>query len=416
MSDCILNDAQQMITKVIKDNLPDTAVQNALEEYNLQGDIYLLAIGKAAWSMAKAASDYFGERVKQGLVVTKYEHSNGDIPNTEIIEAAHPLSDANTIIGAEKAIAMAEKLTENDQLVFLISGGGSALFEKPVDGVSLDQLIEINNQLLASGADIVEINIIRKRLSSVKAGRFAQLCSPAKVYTIVLSDVLGDRLDSIASGPAAPDLSTADDAMQVVNKYGLKLSGEVLAHLQRETPKQIDNVKTIITGSIRTLCDSAAKCALELGYTPHIITSTMNCEAKEAGRLISSMASEIGVTDYSFKAPCALILGGETVVRITGKGLGGRNQETALAAAESIAGRSDVVIFSLGSDGTDGPTDAAGGIVDGSSLQKLKDAGLDLHEVLQQNDSYNALKAIDGLIFTGPTGTNINDIAVLLCK
>ncbi|MGI6403566.1 MAG: glycerate kinase type-2 family protein [Oscillospiraceae bacterium] len=412
----LYRDAKTIIHRSIEANLPGAAVRNALAGHTFRGEIHLVAIGKAAWNMAKAAYDELGERIRQGVVITKYEHSQGPIPNMEIVEAGHPLSDENTLRGTKLAIDLAKGLGEQDELLFLISGGGSALFELPLPGVTLDDIIDINSQLLASGADIVEINMIRKRLSSVKAGRFAQIAAPAKVFTVVLSDVLGDRLDSIASGPAAPDLSTVADAKRVVEKYKLKISDTMEKLLEEETPKSTDNVETVITGSVSTLCHAAAEIARELGYSPHILTSNLNCEAREAGRMAASLAAQINSGADSFQSPCALILGGETVVHIKGKGKGGRNQELALAAAEGIAGTDDVIIFSFGSDGTDGPTDAAGGMVDGSTLSKLKEKGLDLHKVLDENDSYHALKAIDGLIVTGPTGTNVNDIAVILHK
>jgi len=407
-------DAQAIIQRSIEAHLPGAAVRTALAGHTFQGEIYLVAIGKAAWTMAKAAHEELGDRIRKGVVITKYDHSKGPIPNMEIVEAGHPLSDENTLRGTQLAIDLAKSLGEKDELLFLISGGGSALFELPQPGVTLDDIVDINSQLLASGADIVEINMIRKRLSSVKAGRFAQIAAPAKVFTVVLSDVLGDRLDSIASGPAAPDLSTVADAKRVVEKYNLKINDTMKKLLEQETPKSADNVETVITGSVSTLCRSAAEIAKELGYTPYILTSNLNCEAREAGRMAASLAAQINNGAHSFQSPCALILGGETVVHIKGKGKGGRNQELALAAAEGIAGRDDVVIFSLGSDGTDGPTDAAGGIVDGSTVAKLAEKGLDIQKVLDDNDSYHALKAIDGLIVTGPTGTNVNDIAVIL--
>lgn len=412
----IHNDAKIIINETIKENLPYKSVENALDEYAIQGDVYLVAIGKAAWSMAKAASEYLGGQIKKGVVITKYEHAEENLPNIDIIEAGHPISDENTILGTQKAIELVKDLTEDDKLLFLISGGGSALFEKPIGDITLKEIVDINNQLLASGADIVEINMIRKRLSSVKAGRFAELAYPAQVYTVVLSDVLGDRLDSIASGPASPDKSTVADTNKVIDKYRLNLPEKIKVYLEMETPKEVANVKTIITGSVTTLCEAAAKSAAKLGYTPHILTSTMNCEAKEAGKLIGTMAKEVGTGEYAFKAPCAIILGGETVVRITGQGLGGRNQELALSAAEEIAGSNNVVVLSVGSDGTDGPTDAAGGIVDGTTKEKLQEKGIIIHEVLERNDSYNALKKVDGLILTGPTGTNVNDVSIILCK
>lgn len=412
----IHQDAKQMIRDIIAENMPQHAVEVALQSHAFDKNIYLLAIGKAAWTMAKAASDFLGERLQKGIVITKYDHSQGPLPRIEIIEAGHPISDANTLAGTEKAMALAQSLGPCDELIFLVSGGGSALFEKPQPGVTLEDLVDINSQLLASGADIVEINQVRKRLSCVKAGRFAQLCSPAQVFTIVLSDVLGDRLDSIASGPAAPDSTTCADVQKVVDKYNLKLTDTCRALLAVETPKVVDNVHTVVTGSVRTLCTAAAKSSRQLGYTPYVLTTLLNCEAREAGRMLASIGAEIADGISCFQRPCAVILGGETVVHMQGKGRGGRNQELALAAAPGIAGLADMVIFSLGSDGTDGPTEAAGGLVDGDTLQKLRQKGLNLDALLRDNDSYRGLQAADGLIVTGPTGTNVNDVSILLCQ
>jgi len=412
----LYKDAKILIDRVIQANMPQAAVRNALKNHTFTGNIYLVAIGKAAWTMAHSAREELGGRIKKGIVITKYDHSMGEIPGMEIIEAGHPLSDENTIAGTKKAVAMAQSLGAGDELLFLISGGGSALFEDPLPGLTLADIVDVNKQLLACGADIVEINMIRKRLSGVKAGRFAQVCEPARVFTVVLSDVLGDRLDSIASGPAAPDMSTVEDVTAVVQKYKLTLSDTVKGYLGKETPKSLDNVKTVITGSVRTLCISAADIAAELGYTPHVLCSEMNCEAREAGRLISSMAKQINGGNYMFKRPCAVILGGETVVNLKGKGKGGRNQELVLAAAEGIAGLDNLLVLSVGSDGTDGPTDAAGGIVDGTTARRLKEKGQKLRDILDNNDAYNGLAAVDSLIITGPTGTNVNDVAVILCK
>jgi hydroxypyruvate reductase len=418
------NDAGEIIRRSIEANLPGAAVRHALEGRQAAGDVSLLAIGKAAWTMAEAAYAQLGDRITRGLVITKYGHSQGPIADAEIIEAGHPVSDENTILGAEKAILMARALSEaaragkNGELLFLVSGGGSALFEKPQDGISLDDIAGLNRQLLASGADIVEINTIRKRLSAVKGGRFAQLCAPARVFTVVLSDVLGDRLDSIASGPAAPDLTTADDARRIVEKYRLALNPAMAAALDTETPKTLDNVESVITGSVRTLCASAAEAARELGYAPLILCDDLDCEASEAGKTAAAIARRLARNDHAdaLQPPCAVIMGGETVVHLKdADGKGGRNQEIALTAAGGIAGLDNVLIFSLGSDGTDGPTDAAGGIVDGGTAAQLKAKGVNLARALAHNDSYNALAAVDGLIKTGPTGTNVNDITVILC-
>ena len=408
--------AREMITRAIEENLPGAAVENALKKHSFTGNIYLLAIGKAAWAMAKAAAGFLGDTVKKGIVITKYGHSGGDIPRMEIIEAGHPISDENTLVGTQKAIEMAAALGKGDELLFLVSGGGSALFESPMEGVTLADIADINGQLLASGANIVEINTVRKRLSRVKAGRFAALCSPARVFAVVLSDVVGDRLDSIASGPAAPDSSTAEEALAVAEKYNLRLSDVVRKYIAVETPKQITNVETVITGSVRTLCSSTARAAAERGYTPYVLSATLSCEAAEAGKMMACMAQQAGQSADSPQRPCAIIMGGETVVHLKGKGMGGRNQEMALAAAVLLDGMENVLFYSLGSDGTDGPTNAAGGIVDGGTMEKLRIKGVNAEAALAENDSYYALQAADALIVTGPTGTNVNDVSVILCK
>jgi len=406
-------DMNKLVDYVIQENLPDEAVRKALSTKDFNKKLYVVAIGKAAWHMANTASKKLGDKIVRGIVITKYEHSEGDIPKMEIIEAGHPLSDENTIRGTKKVVELAKTLTDEDEVLFLVSGGGSALFEEPLPGLTLEDIVDVNSQLLAAGADIVEINIIRKRLSAVKAGRFAKLVSPASIFAIVLSDVLGDRLDSIASGPAHPDSSTTADAKRIINKYNLKLTPLMVEFLEKETPKEVDNVETIITGSVVTLSRSAADIAKEMGYHPYVICSNMNCEAREAGRLAAVIASDIVSGKSDFKAPCAIILGGETVVNLKGSGKGGRNQELALSAAEGILGLDNVLIMSLGSDGTDGPTDAAGGWVDGTTYQALKEKGISTYEALQNNDAYNALKAVNQLIITGPTGTNVNDVAVV---
>ncbi|MBQ3645910.1 MAG: DUF4147 domain-containing protein, partial [Synergistaceae bacterium] len=322
--------------------------------------------------------------------------------------------DENTLKGTKALLEHVKNLNSNDTVLFLVSGGGSALFELPAEGVTLDDMKDVTKQLLACGADIVEINTIRKHLSGVKGGKFAKLCSPAHVFMVVLSDVLGDRLDSIASGPAWHDDSTSEEALEIVKKYDLKLRPELIKILSTETPKTLDNVTAVITGSVTALCDSVCEISKSKGYTPLLLTTTMTCEAREAGSLMASIANEIVKSGRPVKAPCAVIAGGETVVHLTGKGMGGRNQEFALSAAVGISGIENVVIASLGSDGTDGPTDAAGGIVDGKTESILKSKGINISDVLKNNDAYNALKAADSLLMTGATGTNVNDVAIAL--
>lgn len=404
-------EADQIMQASIQAVLPDEAVAKALQGKNFgSGKVYLVAAGKAAWQMAKAAEDLLQDRIEAGVVVTKYDHVKGDIPHMTCFEAGHPVPDENSFKGTQAALDLIADLKAEDTVLFLLSGGGSALFEKPL--ISGEELSDITKQLLACGADIVEMNTIRKRLSAVKGGRFARLCEPAQVFSIVLSDILGDPLDMIASGPAYPDSSTCEQAVAIAEKYQLKLSGQVRELLKQETPKHLDNVETQITGSVINLCRAAAAAAEKLGYTPVILTDQLSCEAREAGAFLAS----IGKTHQDSKQSLAYIAGGETVVHLTGKGKGGRNQELALAAAEGIAGLSDTAVFSIGSDGTDGPTDAAGGYTDGATKEQLAELGIQIFDVLQANDAYHALEKTGGLVITGATGTNVNDVAVLLIR
>ena len=403
-------DAEKIITRAIAAVLPDAAVERALKGKTFLGRVYLVAAGKAAWQMAHAARACLQDNFCGGVVVTKYGHVKGEIANVACFEGGHPVPDENSLRGTDAALALTEDLTESDTVVFLLSGGGSALFEKPL--LPGGELQDITNQLLASGADIVEMNTIRKRLSAVKGGRFAQHCAPARVFSIVLSDILGDPLDMIASGPAVPDSSTCAQALAIAEKYRLKLSEQAKELLAQETPKALDNVTTHITGSVRELCTAAAKACRELGYEPILLTDRLCCEAKEAGSFLSAIAR----THAGQGKKLAYIAGGETIVHLTGKGLGGRNQELALAAAPALAGLKHCCVFSVGSDGTDGPTDAAGGYVDGETLAALAAKGWNVFDTLQHNDAYHALRAVEGLIMTGATGTNVNDVAVALLR
>ena len=404
-------DADFIIKESIHRVLPDEAVAQALKGKEFDsGKIYVVAAGKAAWQMAKAASDIMQDQIEAGVVVTKYDHVMGKIKNMVCYEAGHPVPDENSYKGTQAVLDVIDNLNKEDSVLFLLTGGGSALFEKPL--ISAEELTDITKQFLSCGADITEINTIRKRLSAVKGGKFAKICAPAHVYSIVLSDILGDPLDMIASGPAYPDSSTSEKALAIVNKYQLKLSEQALNLLKEETPKELDNVDTIITGSVKNLCIAAADACKELGYQPIFLTDQLTCAAKEAGTFLAAIAKSYQNTDKSL----AFIAGGETVVHLTGKGKGGRNQELALAAAEGIAGLKNTAIFSVGSDGTDGPTDAAGGYVDSDTKDILNSQGIDIYQVLMNNDTYHALEKTNGLIITGATGTNVNDVAVLLIK
>ena len=400
--------ANQIMRAALSAAMPDAAVAAALKEADFgSGRLIVVSVGKAGWQMARAAYDQLGSRITSGVVITKYDHSKGSIGNLDIYEAGHPVPDANSYRATQAAIDAVTGLSEADTVLLLISGGGSALFEKPL--IPAEDMDRLTRELLACGADIVEMNTLRKRFSGVKGGRFAQLCQPAKVFSVILSDVLGDRLDMIASGPAYPDASTTEDALRIVRQYGLTLTEDMHRLLLQETQKALPNVQTHVTGSVRQLCAAAEKACGELGYKTVTLTDRLSCTARDAGVFLSNIARYY----ENCGEKMAFLAGGETVVHLTGTGLGGRNQELALAAAEGIAGM-NAAVFSIGSDGTDGPTDAAGGYVDGTTRDRLKAQGIQIRDVLQNNDAYHALEACGGLIKTGATGTNVNDISVLL--
>ena len=388
-------DADNIMKAALFSALPDTAVKEALKEMDpVKGKLILIAVGKAAWQMSKAAVDELGDSVTQGVVITKYNHIKGELPNIKCYEAGHPIPDANSYLATQEALKLVSDLTQDDEVLFLISGGGSALFESPL--ISEEELQSITEKLLASGADIVEMNTIRKRLSAVKGGRFALACAPAKVFSVVLSDIIGDPLDMIASGPAYPDSSTCEQAFEIIENYKIPLSMEAKVFLKKETPKVLKNVETHITGSVKQLCESAQKEALKLGYKAMYLSASLCCQAKEAGSFLASIARDHQDTNDSL----AFICGGETIVQLTGHGKGGRNQELALSAAQGISGLEQTAVFSVGSDGTDGPTDAAGGYVDGDTCSKLLEKGILISRVLQQNDAYHALAQCEGLVLS----------------
>ena len=408
MKDKLHEDANKIIIASIKAVMPDSAVVEGIKDMpEYKGRLIVFSVGKAGWQMAYALSK-LNITPDAGLIVTKYGHSRGKIQGYEIIEAGHPFPDENSCLAGKRALEMIENLDRDDLVLALISGGASALFEVPL--VPLSEMTNITSQLLGSGADIVEINTIRKRLSAVKGGKFALKCLPARVYSIMLSDVLGDIPDMIASGPTCPDPSDSVRAAEIIDRYKIKLSEQARKLLKNETPKQLPNASYTISGSVSELCLAAAEKCRELGYETIILTDSLSCQAREAGSFLACVARYYAEK----KKKLAIIAGGETVVKLTGNGKGGRNQDLVLAAAEKIAGLDNVLIFSLGSDGTDGPTDAAGGIVDGKTVGLLEIRGVSVKSVLDNNDSYDALKKCGGLIITGPTGTNVNDISCIL--
>lgn len=401
-------DMETIIQTILPQISPDNTVINGLRDFQFpKGNLYLVAVGKAAYSMAMKAEQLLHGHIKEGIVCTKYGHIKGKIPGIQCYEGGHPLMDENSLQATKEILKMTADLQKEDMVLFLLSGGGSALFEDPL--ISLEELVDINAQLLKSKASIQEINTIRKRLSKVKGGKFAEHCLPAQVYTIILSDILNDPVDMIASGPTAEDQSTYEQAIQIVKNYQLSLSEEAMRCLKLPTVKNVTNSRICIGAGVSVLAQVVKKACDQLGYHTIILSDQLDCEAREAGRFMGSIAR------YNQNGGnMAYIIAGETTVKVVGKGKGGRNQEMALAAASYLDGMDNVAFFSFGSDGTDGPTDAAGGYVDGKTLDNLKKQNISIVEALSNNDAYHALAKCDGLIITGPTGTNINDVAVLL--
>ena len=406
MNRTLRRDAEFIVRRAIDAVKPDEAVRRALKNTSLNGRIFLVAVGKAAWQMAAAAVTQLEKPIHKGIVVTKYGHVMGDIPGCVCYEAGHPVPDANSFAATEAVLEMTETLTAADTVLFLLSGGGSALFEKPL--IAPEVLQDVTRSLLAGGADITEINTVRKRLSAVKAGRFAQHCAPARVEAVILSDILGDPVDMIASGPAAADPVTKEEALAIADRYGLLRFPGIRACMEIETPKEVPNVHTQIIGSVRELCKAAAVAAEGLGYECIFLSDCLDAEASDTGRWMAEELKKHALTGKRI----ALLAGGETVVHLKGSGLGGRNQELALAAAQVLEGSPHAALISVGSDGTDGPTDAAGGYADGDTVRELAEKGMDIGVYLDNNDAYHALGAVGNLIFTGPTGTNVNDVTV----
>ncbi len=394
----------------IKENMPNSAVEKALKGKSFEGKVVLVSIGKAGWEMARTAYEILGNRIDCGAVITKYDHAKGALGNIEIYEAGHPVVDFNGISATKRALELTASLTERDTVLFLVSGGGSALFES-VD-CPLEKMQDLTRSLLKCGATINEMNAIRKHVSGVKGGKFAKSVYPAKVYAIVLSDVVGNDMSTIASGPATADTTTVEECLGILKKYGISLDEEVMELVKEETPKEITNATHIISGSVSNLVKSAENTARELGYVTVVIDDGVTCDATVVAKKIGELVGKYENT----KAPVAVFFGGEVTVKIKGDGKGGRNQELALLCAEKIKGKANMAVFCIGSDGTDGPTDAAGGYVDGNTYEKIAKSGKTAEEYLENNDSYNALMQANGLIFTGATGTNVNDLYALIIQ
>jgi glycerate 2-kinase len=389
-------------------------------------NVYLIGAGKAASPMASAMETLLDDKLSGGIAVVKYNHFT-ERNKIKIIEAGHPVPDANGLKGAEAVMDIARHAGEKDLIICLISGGGSALLSLPAQKITLKDKQETVKILLACGATINEINSIRKHISGIKGGLLTRAAFPATFVSLILSDVVGDDLDVIASGPSVPDSSTYTECMDIINRYGIsdKLPDTVFNHLQNglaelipETPKPKDPIfhKTanLIIGSSMEAIQSAKIKAQNLGYNTLVLSSMIEGETKEVARVHAAIAKEIRKTGQPLPPPACILTGGETTVTIKGNGKGGRNQEFALAAAMDIAGHENIVIFSAGTDGTDGPTDAAGAVADPTTIKRAHEKNFNAREYLSNNDAYHFFQAINDLVITGPTNTNVMDMRIVL--
>lgn len=391
-------------------------------------NIYVVGAGKATAPMAAAFEHLLGENLTAGVITVKYGHTV-ELSKVQTIEAGHPVPDKNGEIGSERILEIANAADTNDLCICLLSGGGSALLPLAVPGVNLADKQETTRVLLACGATIHEINTIRKHLSHIKGGRLAVAANPATIVSLILSDVVGDDLDVIASGPTVPDNSTFDDCTNIVAKYGIRdrLPKTVIKHFEKglakqslETPKSdnpiFQKTRNVIIGSNIEALIAAEKKAKDLKYETIILSSMIEGETCDVARMHAAIANEIIKTGNPLQPPACVLSGGETTVTIKGKGFGGRNQEFALCTVGDIAGEIPVVILSGGTDGNDGPTDAAGAIADNTTLSRSKADGLNFLDYLRNNDSYNFFKALGDLLVTGPTNTNVMDIHIVIIK
>ena len=388
--------------------------------------VYVVGAGKAGAVMAGALESVLGDRLTGGVVNVKYGHTTR-LRRVELVEAGHPLPDAAGVAGAERIVELLAPLGEDDLVFCLLSGGGSALLPLPADGVTLEEKQAVTGLLLQCGATINETNTVRKHISRLKGGQLARLASPARVVSLVLSDVIGDPLDIIASGPTVPDESTYGDCRSILDKYGLrdKLPAAVMRHLEAgekgaepETPKPGDPVfcrtQTVVIANNRQALGSARIEAVKRGYNPLVLSSSIDGETREVARVYAAMAREIERHGDPVRSPACIISGGETTVTLKGGGKGGRNQEFVLATVAGIEGLERTVVFSAGTDGTDGPTDAAGAVADGRTLVRAAEKGMDAGAFLDRNEAYRFFEPLGDLVITGPTHTNVMDLRLLL--
>ena len=399
----------------------------ASKEMPIRGRLIVIGAGKAAARMAQVIEELLGKYITGGLVVTKYGHGL-PLQRVQLVEAGHPIPDAAGVRGVQQTRQLLKGLTSSDIVLCLISGGGSALWPAPAEAITLEEKQEVTSLLLRAGADIREMNAVRKHLSDLKGGQLAKWAAPAHVISLIMSDVIGDPLDFIASGPTAPDTTSFSDAIAVIQKYGLQVPKTVLERFQEgahgnipDTPKPGDpvfkNVDNHIIANNQLLSEAAAGKARELSLNTLVLSTEVEGEAKDIGRFFAAIAREMDRTGNPVKPPACILAAGETTVTVHGDGVGGRNQEMALAWAISMASRSPnrpSCFASVATDGTDGPTAAAGGLVDPATCSRAVERGLMPSKYLQRNDSFNFLNATGDLIVTGPTQTNLMDLQILL--
>ncbi len=394
-----------------------------LDEYER---IFVIGAGKAGAPMARAMEEILGDRLESGRITVKYGHT---VPLDTVVtkEAGHPIPDEQGIAGAEEIVKLANEAGEKDLVFCVISGGGSALLVSPAEGISLQEKQAVTSELLACGASIEEINTVRKHMSKVKGGQLARACSPATVVTLILSDVVGDPLDVIASGPTVPDTSSFEECLEIVKRYELagKLPASVMKRIEGgakgavpETPKEgeevFERVQNEIVGNSLSAVLAASRKAESLGYSPLVLSTRIEGETREVAHVHAAIFREVLATGFPLKPPACILSGGETTVTLKGKGKGGRNQEFSLAVALHIQGEDRIFFLSGGTDGTDGPTDAAGAFADGTTVERARGLNMDALQTLDANDSYPLFDALGDLLITGPTNTNVMDLRICL--
>jgi len=414
------------IKKVLRIDNNDIVIDGERYSAGDYSEVYVVGGGKASARMGQAVEDVLGGRISGGWINTKEGHSVS-LENITVHECGHPVPDERGIYGARKILNILSGADERSLIICLLSGGGSALMPAPADGITLKEKQEVTSILLKAGASINELNALRKHLSQLKGGGMARAAYPARLHALILSDVIGDPLDVISSGPTVGDSSNFTDCIDICERYKImeSLPKNVRERFRKgaegsipdtaeESEPYFTTVKNTLIGNNRMSVEAARQSAEEKGFNTIVLTTTLEGEASEVGNVFASVASEIVASGNPVAMPACVISGGETTVTVRGNGKGGRNQEMALTVAQRLSGVDGYVFLSGGTDGTDGPTDAAGGIVDGETVKRGEEKGLDCYSYLENNDSYHYLSAVDGFVMTGPTGTNVMDVQILL--